>query len=94
MVLTYLGGWILHWRTLAWISNAFLIVPCITCMFIHESPSWLIWKGKLEAAKKALDWMHKYQPNPENCVSLNIFQKLITNNMFYISERNVCRTTI
>lgn len=67
MVLTYLGGWIMHWRTIAWISNAFLVVPCITCMFIHESPSWLIWKGKLEAAKKALDWMHKYQPSPENC---------------------------
>ncbi|XP_018561700.1 facilitated trehalose transporter Tret1-2 homolog isoform X2 [Anoplophora glabripennis] len=66
MVLTYLGGWILHWRTLAWISNIFIVVPCITCIFIHESPSWLIWKGKLDAAKKALDWMHKYQPNPKN----------------------------
>ncbi|KAJ8921191.1 hypothetical protein NQ315_013663 [Exocentrus adspersus] len=66
MVLTYLGGWILHWRTLAWISNIFIVLPCITCIFIHESPSWLILKGKLDAAKKSLDWIHKYQPKPEN----------------------------
>ncbi|KAJ8950785.1 hypothetical protein NQ318_011279 [Aromia moschata] len=65
MVLTYLGGWILHWRTLAWISNIFIVTPCIMCMFIHDSPSWLILKGKLEAAQKSLDWIHKYQPKPD-----------------------------
>lgn len=71
MVLTYLGGWYLHWRTLAWICNIFIIVPCLVCIIIHESPSWLILKGKYEQAKKSLDWIHKYQKPPGE---VNIFQ--------------------
>ncbi|KAH1018959.1 hypothetical protein HUJ05_006630 [Dendroctonus ponderosae] len=64
MVLTYLGGWYLHWRTLAWVCNVFIIVPCLVCIIIHESPSWLILKGKYEQAKKSLEWIHKYQKPP------------------------------
>jgi len=61
MVLTYLGGWYLHWRTLAWICNVFIVVPCLVCIIIHESPSWLILKGKYDQARKSLEWIHKYQ---------------------------------
>ncbi|XP_050299528.1 facilitated trehalose transporter Tret1-like isoform X2 [Anthonomus grandis grandis] len=64
MVLTYMLGWYLHWRTLAWICNVFIIVPCLVCIIIHESPSWLILKGKYDQAKKSLNWIHKYQKKP------------------------------
>ncbi|KAL1501228.1 hypothetical protein ABEB36_006594 [Hypothenemus hampei] len=64
MVLTYLGGWYLHWRTLAWVCNIFIVTPCLMCIIIHESPSWLILRGKYEQAKKSLEWIHKYQKSP------------------------------
>lgn len=66
MVLTYLGGWLLHWRMLAWICNIFIIGPCILCQLIPESPAWLVLKGRMEAAKKSLIWINKYQPQPPN----------------------------
>lgn len=69
MVLTYLGGWYLHWRTLAWICNIFIVVPCLVCIIIHESPSWLILRGKYEQAKKSLQWIHKYQKPPREVVT-------------------------
>lgn len=80
MVLTYLGGWILHWRTLAWISNVFIVVPSLSCVFIHESPSWLVWKGRTEEAKRALNWLHKYQAKPRNTV-----REAISENFRFIS---------
>ncbi|XP_076256617.1 facilitated trehalose transporter Tret1-2 homolog isoform X1 [Rhynchophorus ferrugineus] len=64
MVLTYFLGWYLHWRILAWICNIFIVVPCLVCMVIHESPSWLILKGRYDQAKKSLQWIHKYQKPP------------------------------
>lgn len=64
MVLTYFLGWYLHWRTLAWICNIFIIIPCLVCIVIHESPSWLILKGKYDQAKKSLEWINKYQIKP------------------------------
>lgn len=69
MVLTYLGGWYLHWRTLAWICNVFIVVPCLVCIIIHESPSWLILRGKYEQARKSLQWIHKYQKPPREVVT-------------------------
>lgn len=69
MVLTYLGGWYLHWRHLAWICNIFIIVPCLVCMVLPESPSWLILKGKYDQAKKSLEWIHKYQKPVDEQVS-------------------------
>lgn len=64
MVLTYFLGWYLHWRTLAWICNIFIVIPCLVCIIIHESPSWLILRGKYDQAKKSLEWIHKYQIKP------------------------------
>lgn len=62
MIFTYLGGWYMHWRLLAWISNIFAILPCLGVFLIPESPLWLIQKGKLKEARDALNWFHKYQP--------------------------------
>nr|CAI5830137.1 unnamed protein product [Callosobruchus analis] len=64
MILMYLGGYLIHWRLLAWLSTIFMVTPAILCCFIHESPSWLILKGKPRRAQKSLEWLHRYQPNP------------------------------
>ncbi|KAJ8941213.1 hypothetical protein NQ314_010461 [Rhamnusium bicolor] len=56
----------MHWRTVAWLSNIYAIVPCILICFIPESPAWLVSKGRIEQAAKSLRWINKYQPQPEN----------------------------
>ncbi|XP_044762796.1 facilitated trehalose transporter Tret1-like isoform X1 [Coccinella septempunctata] len=66
MVMVYAKGWFMNWRTVAWLSNIYTIVPCILIMFIPESPAWLVSKGRTEDALKSLDWINKYQPQPEN----------------------------
>ncbi|CAH0548565.1 unnamed protein product [Brassicogethes aeneus] len=66
MCLTYFLGWIMDWRTLAWICNVFVVVPCLLCFLIPESPTWLIWKRKDESAKKALKYFCKNQPELDN----------------------------
>lgn len=70
MVLAYLKGWIMHWRLVAWLCIAYSIIPAFLIMLIPESPPWLISKGRVKEAKKALEWINKYQPQPEFRVSL------------------------
>lgn len=64
MVLAYLKGWFIDWRTIAWICNVYTFVPAILIMFIPESPVWLVSKGKIDQARKGLEWFYKYQPQP------------------------------
>lgn len=61
-MLAYLKGWFLHWRVVAWTCTIYTIVPCILIMFIPESPLWLVSKGRIDQARKALLWINKYQP--------------------------------
>ncbi|KAK4878044.1 hypothetical protein RN001_010550 [Aquatica leii] len=60
MVLTYLKGWVIHWRTIAWLTNVYLVVPIIIIFFIPESPAWLVSKHKIKEAKKSLNWFYRY----------------------------------
>ncbi|KRT79410.1 membrane transporter [Oryctes borbonicus] len=66
MVLAYLKGWFMDWRTIAWVCNIYTVLPCVLMFFIPESPAWYISKGKIEEARKSLEWIHKYQPHPPN----------------------------
>ncbi|RZC37799.1 facilitated trehalose transporter Tret1 [Asbolus verrucosus] len=66
MVVAYLKGWLLQWRTIAWLCNLYIIVPFLLLFLIPESPIWLISRGRFEEAKKALLWLHKHQPQPPN----------------------------
>ncbi|CAH0548567.1 unnamed protein product [Brassicogethes aeneus] len=66
LVLTYFFGMYLDWRVIAWIGNISCIVPAILCFFVPESPPWLFWKRKYGEAKKSLDWLAKYQPQPQS----------------------------
>lgn len=74
MVLTFLKGWFLDWRIVAWMCIGYSIVPAILIhFFIPESPAWLVSKGKIEEAAKSLKWIHRNQPQPEYRVSHCMF---------------------
>lgn len=60
----------MSWRLVAWLANIYTILPAILVCFIPESPIWLVSKGKNEQAAKSLEWINKYQPQPENMVSI------------------------
>ncbi|KAF2882017.1 hypothetical protein ILUMI_24165 [Ignelater luminosus] len=62
MVIVNLKGWFMHWRLVAWLCSGYSIIPVILMLFIPESPAWLVSKGKIERARRSLEWFYKYQP--------------------------------
>lgn len=57
MLLSYLKGAYLDWRLVAWLSIIYSIVPVIMVQFwVPESPVWLVSKGRIDDAKKSLEW--------------------------------------
>lgn len=60
MLLSYLKGAYLDWRLVAWINIIYSIVPVIMVQFwVPESPIWLVSKGRIDDAKKSLEWLYK-----------------------------------
>lgn len=68
VVLVYLKGWVMHWKTIAWIANLYLIIPIIAMFFLPESPVWLVSKKRMSQAKKSLTWLYKFTINNSNLV--------------------------
>ena len=57
MLLAYLMGAFVSWRLVAWLSIIFAVIPIFLIQFIvPESPVWLVTKGKIEEARKSLEW--------------------------------------
>ncbi|KAF5284710.1 hypothetical protein FQR65_LT13446 [Abscondita terminalis] len=66
MVVVYLKGWFLDWRLVAWLTNIYTLISVVMIMFIPESPVWLVSKGRIEQARKSLEWINRFQPQPEH----------------------------
>lgn len=61
MLIGYLSGAFLPWRTVSWINIGYSLIP-LTLTFIFvvpESPPWLISKERVEQARESLMWLAK-----------------------------------
>lgn len=69
MVITYIGGALLSWRTVAWIAIIFTVLPIIlVSIYVPESPVYLVSKGRIEDAAKSLKFLYSKYPQPENTI--------------------------
>jgi hypothetical protein len=58
MVLSYIKGAYLTWRTAAWTSVIYVVIPLILIsVWIPESPVWLVARGRVDEAEKSLKWL-------------------------------------
>ncbi|KAK4878045.1 hypothetical protein RN001_010551 [Aquatica leii] len=67
-LLVYVKGLVMHWKTIAWVINAYIIIPIIIIFFLPESPDWLVSKKRIDQAKKSLTWFYKYNPDSSKLV--------------------------
>lgn len=67
MVIAYAKGTFMAWRTVAWLSVIYTVVPAILIhLFVVESPVWLVAKGRIEDAAESLKYLYKaYPPNDQ-----------------------------
>uniref|UniRef100_A0A8D8UZF7 Facilitated trehalose transporter Tret1 n=1 Tax=Cacopsylla melanoneura TaxID=428564 RepID=A0A8D8UZF7_9HEMI len=58
MVIVYALGAVLHWRTVAWLALAYVLIPLVASfLWCPESPVWLISKGRGEQALSSLKYL-------------------------------------
>ncbi|XP_065214994.1 facilitated trehalose transporter Tret1-like isoform X2 [Planococcus citri] len=62
----YSLGYILDWKTLAFICSITAALSFVAILFLPESPSWLATNGSLDEATKALLWFRKDQSATDN----------------------------
>ncbi|KAK2588968.1 hypothetical protein KPH14_001818 [Odynerus spinipes] len=89
MVLSYLKGAYMHWRLVAWLSIIYAVVPIILVqLFVPESPVWLVSKGRVEDARKSLEWLYK-SDEKQGTVSVAEaqFTMIMKENEIKLSER-------
>jgi hypothetical protein len=58
MVLSYIKGAYLTWRTAAWTTVIYVVVPLLLIsIWIPESPVWLVARGRVDEAENSLKWL-------------------------------------
>lgn len=71
MVIAYISGALLDWRSTAWFATIFAILPIILVqLVVVESPVYLVSKGHIEQAAKSLTYLYKNYPKPDQSESL------------------------
>ncbi|KAG5675154.1 hypothetical protein PVAND_005080 [Polypedilum vanderplanki] len=71
MCLAYIAGVLFDWRTTAWLSIIFAVIPILLVQFaVVESPVYLVSKGRIEDAAKSLKYLYKKYPQPDQNESL------------------------
>ncbi|XP_066154003.1 facilitated trehalose transporter Tret1-like isoform X1 [Euwallacea fornicatus] len=67
MMLTFLKGWFISWRIVAWTCLVYTVIPVLLLQFfVPESPPWLISKDRTKEAEDGIKWLHRMQPQPEH----------------------------
>lgn len=60
MLMVYVKGALLHWRTVAWTGIAYCALPVLLLqLWATESPLWLCSKGRTEEALKGLKYLSR-----------------------------------
>lgn len=67
----FVMGAFLHWRTVALLSCFMPSVTILALCFVPESPYWLLNKGRVEEARKALAWLRGWVTFDEIAVEFN-----------------------
>ncbi|XP_034950225.1 facilitated trehalose transporter Tret1-2 homolog [Chelonus insularis] len=90
MLLVYLKGAYMSWRLVAWLGIIYAIVPVfLVQFFVPESPVWLVSKGRIEDAKKNLEWIYKSEDKVAGKVSAaeQAFTTIIKENEIKLSDQ-------
>ncbi|KAG8307775.1 hypothetical protein J6590_013471, partial [Homalodisca vitripennis] len=59
-------GALLHWRTVAWVSLSYCVVPnLLMWRWAVESPIWLLSKNRLGDAEKAVSYLQRNNKEPD-----------------------------
>jgi hypothetical protein len=73
MMLSYLKGAYISWRTAAWTSVIYVVIPLLLIsIWIPESPVWLVARGRVEEAEESLKWLSGDKVRLSMCISVSI----------------------
>lgn len=62
ITLCYVLGGMFHWQDVCWVFASLTAAMLAAVMWLPESPSWLVMKGRLDKAEKALVWLRGGSP--------------------------------